>query len=172
MSVAKNSRIHPTSSGRSYQRLRSPIFARSFQPRALGSAAMRSRTSRRRLAMRARSSSGTSLAAGVVEDRLDVRGDRAPQAPVGGAQGGDPRAVDRVAVAVGHLVAMGEEQRVADALLVELDDLQLRQQQLREGDGPVLYLEAIAERDLVAHAERADEDVDLAVVRRVEEEAD
>src|SRR3954453_11291817 len=169
MSVEKKMRPAQTSSGSSYQRLRSPIFARSFQPRALGSAAMRSRTSRRRLAMRARSSSGTSLAAGVVEDRLDVRGDRAP---VGGAQGGDPRAVDRVAVAVGHLVAMGEEQRVADALLVELDDLQLRQQQLREGDGPVLYLEAIAERDLVAHAERADEDVDLAAVLRFEEEAD
>src|SRR5829696_1222363 len=63
-----------------------------------------------------------------------------------------------------------EGEGVADVLLVELDDLELRKQELRQRDGERLHGHTVAEGDLVAHPEVADEDVDLPVVPLVEEE--
>src|SRR6185437_15864312 len=48
-----------TSSGSSYQRLRSPILARSFQPRLFGACSMRSSTPSRRPPIRSRSGSAS-----------------------------------------------------------------------------------------------------------------
>ena len=60
MSVAKNMRIALTSSGSSYQRFLSPIFARRLQPRLLGSASICSSIASKRARCAARSSSGSS----------------------------------------------------------------------------------------------------------------
>jgi hypothetical protein len=106
----------------------------------------------------------------VLAAALEVGGDRAPQAPVGGTQGGDAGGVDGVVVALLHGVAVEQQDGVADVLLVELDDLELGEQQLRQRYRRGVELEALGERDLVAHAEGADEDVDLPAVVVVEEQ--
>ena len=67
-------------------------------------------------------------------------------------------------------MALEERERVPDVLLVQLRDLELRQQQLGERDRDRIDLEPGVERDLVRHGEGAYEDVDLPVVVDVEEE--
>ena len=59
---------------------------------------------------------------------LQVCRDRAPQPPLRGTQLCDARAVDAVVVVIAHVVSMEEEHRVANVLLVDLDDLQLGEQ--------------------------------------------
>jgi hypothetical protein len=69
---------------------------------------------------------------------------------------------------VGDLVAVEQEHGVTDVLLVDSNDLELRHQQLGQRDRRLLDLEAISERDLVAHTERVHEEVDLAAMVLVE----
>ncbi len=66
---------------------------------------------------------------------------------------------------------MQEGEGVAHVLLVELDDLELGKQELRERDGKRLHCHTVPERDLVAHPEVADQNVDLPVVLLIEVQA-
>ena len=59
---------------------------------------------------------------------------------------------------------MQECERVADVLLVQLGDLELRQQQFGERHGQGFQSQATFEGDLVGHAEGPDEDVRLSTV--------
>ena len=68
-------------------------------------------------------------------------------------------------VVLGDVVLVEERDRVTHVLLVQLDDLELREQQLRQRHRLALRGEPALERDLVTHPERADEHVDLPVVR-------
>src|SRR5215211_8328180 len=61
-----------------------------------------------------------------------------------------------------------EGKGVADVLLVELDDLELGKQELRERDGERLHGHTVAEGNLLAHPELTDKHVDLPVVLLVE----
>src|SRR5215211_2552230 len=99
---------------------------------------------------------------------FEVGREGAPQTPVGGAQFGDMGSVYRVSVLLAHGMVVQEGEGVADVLLVELDDLELREQQLSERDGERLHGHTVPEGDLVAHPEVADKDVDLPVVLLVE----
>src|SRR5688500_7717767 len=67
-----------------------------------------------------------------------------------------------------HGMVVQDGEGVADILLVELDDLELRKQELCERDGKRLHGHTVSEGDLVAHPEVADEDVDLPIVLLVE----
>src|ERR671920_1392771 len=101
---------------------------------------------------------------------FEVGREGAPQAPVGGAQFGNMGSVYRVSVMFVYGMVVQEGEGVADVLLVELDDLELRKQELSQRDGKRLHGHTVPEGDLVAHPEVADEDVDLPVVLLVEVE--
>ena len=100
----------------------------------------------------------------------EVPRDRAPEPPVVAQQLGDPGGVDGLAVLVPDRVPVQEGDRVADVLLVQLGDLELREQELGQRDGQRLEGEPAFEGNLVRHAEAADEDVGLASVLLVDEE--
>ena len=85
-------------------------------------------------------------------DGVEVRRDRAPEAPVGCAQPRDLGGV-HATVVVGRFVLVEEDHRVADVLLVQLDDLQLRQEQLGERHRLCVDLEPGLQRNLMAHPE-------------------
>src|SRR5262249_16849017 len=102
--------------------------------------------------------------------RLEVAGDRPPETPVLRAELRDASRVDGVTVLIAELVVVQDRDRVAHVLLVQLDDLQLRQEELGERDRSLVELETSFERNLVAHPEGAHEHVDLAIVLLVEEE--
>src|SRR5215204_3212648 len=104
----------------------------------------------------------------VTAQSLEVGREGAPQAPVGGAQFGDMGSVYRVSVLLAHGMIVQEGEGVADVLLVELDDLELRKQELSQRDGKRLHGHTVPEGDLMAHPEVADKDVDLPVVLLVE----
>src|SRR5215207_1160697 len=99
---------------------------------------------------------------------FEVGREGAPQAPIGGAQFGDMSSVDGVSVLLAHGMVVQQGEGVADVLLVELDDLELRKQKLSERNGKRLHGHTVPEGDLVAHPEVADKDVDLPVVLLVE----
>jgi hypothetical protein len=63
---------------------------------------------------------------------------------------------------------MEQEHGVTDVLLVDLDDLELRQQQLGQGHRRGLDLEPFSEWDLVAHPKHVHEEVDLAAMVLIE----
>ena len=103
-------------------------------------------------------------------DGVEILRDRAPQTPVRRAEVGDARAVERVAVGGADVVAGQQRDCVADVLLVQLDDLQLREQQLGQRDAQAIDLEPALERNLVRHAKGPDEHIDVASMLLVEEE--
>src|SRR5829696_8442035 len=104
----------------------------------------------------------------VTAQSLEVGREGAPQAPVGGAQFGDMGSVYRVSVLIAHGMVVQEGEGVAHVLLVELDDLELRKQELSQRYCKRLQGHTVPEGDLVAHPEVADKDVDLPVVLLVE----
>src|SRR5215218_9756127 len=75
----------------------------------------------------------------VAAESVEVRGEGAPQTPVGRAELRDVLGVHRVPVGVLYRVVVQQSQRVPDILLVELDDLQLGEQQLGQRDRQGLY---------------------------------
>ncbi|MEK7285559.1 MAG: hypothetical protein AAB114_06840, partial [Chloroflexota bacterium] len=66
-----------------------------------------------------------------------------------------------------EIVTLGD---VPQVLLIQLDNLQLGEQELGERDGDGLEREALEQRNRVAHAESAYENVDLALMIDVGEE--
>ena len=157
-----------TSSGSSYQRLRSPILARIFQPNVLGSSSMRSCNALDALGDALLALLGQVVAVHVPIEGFEVGREGAPQAPVGGAQAW--RSGQRLPPRrpLPRRVVVQEGEGVADVLLVELDDLELREQELGQRDRERLQGHTLAEGYLVAHPEGADQDVDLPVVLLVE----
>ncbi len=67
-------------------------------------------------------------------------------------------------------MVIGEVVDVALVPLCELHDLQLGEQELRQRDRERLLFQAVGDRDLVAHREVADENVELAGIGLVVEE--
>jgi hypothetical protein len=65
---------------------------------------------------------------------------------------------------------MKECESVVYVFLVQLDDLELGEEQLGQGNGHGVHLQPGAYRYLVAHAEATDEDVDLAPICLIEEQ--
>src|SRR5215216_1629806 len=106
----------------------------------------------------------------VVAKRVEVGGEGAPQAPIVGAEARDVSSVYSVPIFVLDRVVVQERQGIADVLLVELYDLQLGQEQLRQRDRHGLQGEPFAEADLVGHPEDADENIHLPIVLLVEEQ--
>src|SRR5215218_8009152 len=105
----------------------------------------------------------------VLAERVEVGGEGAPQAPIVGAEARDVSGVYRVSILVFHRVVAEQRQGITYVLLVELYDLQLGKQQLRQRDRHRFQGQPLAEADLVAHPEDADEDVHLPVVLLIEE---
>ena len=103
-------------------------------------------------------------------DLLEVHGERAPEAPFRGGQRPDPIDVDGVRVTRPERVVEQQQDRVDDILLVELHDLELGKEQLRERDRGRIGLEPPVQRDHVAELEPIVEDVDMDVRRRVIED--
>src|SRR5215211_322781 len=106
----------------------------------------------------------------VLAERVEVGGEGAPQAPIAGTEARDVSGVYSIPVFVLDRVVVQERQGIPNVLLVELYDLQLGQQQLRERNRHRFQSQPLAEADLVAHLEGADEDVHLPAVLLVEEE--
>src|SRR5215211_5602191 len=75
---------------------------------------------------------GEVVAPEMVTKGVEVGGEGAPQAPIVGAEARDVTGVYSVPVFVLHRVVVQESQSIPDVFLVELYDLQLGQQQLRE----------------------------------------
>src|SRR5207237_4968822 len=102
-------------------------------------------------------------------DALDVHRHRAPETPVGGAPFGDVGGVDTVGIVLRELVTVQEVEDVALVLLVEREDLQLREEQVTERDRPPGDGEPPLERPHVTHLEAPDEDVDAPLVLQIVE---
>ncbi len=62
-----------------------------------------------------------------------------------------------------------QDQGVQDVLAVDLDDLELREEQLRQRERRARLGQAVAEVDAVAHLECIDEDIDRPTARDIDE---
>src|SRR3712207_2300578 len=103
----------------------------------------------------------------VATESLEIRGEGAPQTPVGRAELRDVFDVHRVPVSVLYGAIVQQSQRVPDVFLVELDDLELGQEQFGQRDRQGLNVESLAKAYLVGHPEGAHQDVHLTIVLAV-----
>ena len=149
--------------------MRSPILARSFQ-RAISARARSDQQSVHLPAYADLFILGEIVLREVVAAGGEIAGQRAPQPPVRAAHLCDTSGVDRVAVALVDSVSVEQRERVADVLLVQLGDLQLRDEQLGERQRVGFQLETRGDGDLMRHLEAAHEDVHLTFVPVVEEQ--
>jgi hypothetical protein len=87
---------------------------------------------------------------------------RAPQPPVGAGERRDPPHVDAVVVVLGQLVVEQEAREVERVLVGQLEDLRLGEEEVGQRHRRRVGREALLQRQLVAHPERADEHIDLS----------
>src|SRR5690349_13334173 len=96
-----------------------------------------------------------------VPQPVEVQPGGAPQSPVIREQLRHDVAVDLARVAAPDRDVEQEGHQVTPVLLIELEHLELRQQQLGERDRPRIGVATVDDRDRVTHLERAAEDVAL-----------
>ena len=159
----------PISSGSSNQRERSPIRARLFQRRDFGSRSIRLPEAIETVVDRPSLVVVETALGKIATSRVDRAGGCSPEAPVRRQRLGDDVDVDQVVVVVAEIVLEQERPEVLEVLLVELDDLELREQELGQREGYRVDRETLADVDGVAHAELPDEHVDVAPVGLVVE---
>jgi DNA-binding LacI/PurR family transcriptional regulator len=107
-----------------------------------------------------------------VPRRLDRLPTRPPESPVRCEHAGHVRCIDRVLVVLGDVVPVHDRPDVLQILLVQMDDLELREKELGKRNRLRLEMQAVGDRDHVAHAELPHEDIDLpAVLSVVEDQA-
>ena len=66
-----------------------------------------------------------------------------------------------------HVHVLDQADRVVDVLLVQVDDLQLAEEEVRRVDGVGVDPQPVAEVHLVVHAHGVEEDVDVVAGRRL-----
>ena len=159
-----------TSSGTSYQRLRSPTRSRTRHFLDFGSCSIRSHSASARCTTRVcgPSSSDSDPTWSWTRSRFSLTVRHRPQSSA--VKLADDVAVDRLAVIAADFVGIEERGDVTQILVVQLHHLELRQQELGQGNRAVIELDASRDWNRVAHLEAADEHVELTLVRAVVEQ--